>query len=235
MVRADTLPRPTVGARSLSDAGTLNEAESLAALAELGVPVVPHELVASVEDVAPAFHRLGADQVVVKGSSPDATHKSELGLVRLQCASAADATAAAAEIAASAVAHGVKLDGFLVAPMIRGLHEGLLGASFDPVFGPVMLIGAGGVYVEAMPDTEVLLAPCTLVEVHEAIARLRMAPLLAGVRGESTVDVGAWAKAVVRASELLADPACEVGGFDANPLMLLEDGVVAVDAVVLQR
>ena len=129
----------------------------------------------------------------------------------------------------------MSLDGFLVAPMVRGLHEGLLGASLDPVFGPVMVLGAGGVYVEATPDTEVLLAPCTLEEVHEAIGRLRLAPLLAGVRGEPAVDVDAWAKAVVRASEVLADPACRVAGFDANPLMLLEDGVVAVDAVVLRR
>jgi hypothetical protein len=67
------------------------------------------------------------------------------------------------------------------------------------------------------------------------MARLRMAPLLAGVRGQPATDVDAWAKAVVRVSEALADPSCPVAGFDANPLMLLEDGVVAVDAVVLRR
>lgn len=235
MARADALPRPAAGARAGSGSISLNEAQSLAALAELGVPVVAHELVASVDDVAAAFDRLGSQQVVVKGSSPDATHKSELGLVRLRCASPEEAATAAGEIAASAASHGVVLDGFLVAPMVRGLHEGLIGASLDPVFGPVMLIGAGGVYVEATPDTQVLLAPCTLEEVHEAIARLRMAPLLAGVRGEPAADVDGWAKAVVRASELLADPTCPVAEFDANPLMLLEDGVVAVDAVVLRR
>lgn len=235
MARADSLPRPAVGARSGEAAASLNEAHSLAALAELGVPVVAHELVRKADDVGSAFGRMGAEQVVVKGSSPDTTHKSELGLVRLRCSSAAEAATAAHDIAASAAAHGVTLDGFLVAPMVRGLHEGLLGASVDPVFGPVMLIGAGGVYVEATPDTEVLLAPCTLEEVHEALARLRMAPLLAGVRGEPAADVDAWAKAVVRASEYLADPECLVAGFDANPLMLLQDGVLAVDAVVLRR
>ncbi len=235
MARADTLPRPAVGARTSADTGGLNEAQSLAALAELGVPVVAHELVRSAEDVAAAFDRLGADQVVVKGSTSHATHKSELGLVRLGCPTGREAAEAAGEIAASAATHGVELDGFLVAPMVRGLHEGLLGASLDPTFGPVMVLGAGGVYVEATPDTQVLLAPCTTEEVHEAIARLRLAPLLAGVRGEPPVDVDAWAKAVVRASEVMADPGCPVAGFDANPLMLLEDGVVAVDAVVLRR
>jgi acyl-CoA synthetase (NDP forming) len=235
MARADTLPRPAVGARPELAPGQLNESESLSALAELGIPVVPHELVTSPADAAAAFERLGAAEVVVKGCSSAASHKSELGLVRLRLASGAEAVGAAEEVAAAAAEHGVPLDGFLVAPMVRGLHEGLVGASLDPVFGPVLVLGAGGVHVEVMPDTQVLLAPCTLEEVHEAIARLRMAPLLAGVRGEAASDVDAWAKAVVRASEVLADPTSPLAGFDANPVMLLPTGIAAVDAVVLSR
>ncbi|GCD90008.1 acetate--CoA ligase family protein [Nocardioides sp. LS1] len=235
MSRADTLPRPVTGARPSVTPGALNESESLAGLAELGIPVVPHELVSSAAQVGDAFTRLGVPSVVVKGCSSDATHKSELGLVRLRRTSPSSASSAAAEIAASAALHGLELDGFLVAPMVSGLHEALIGAHLDPVFGPVMVIGAGGVHVEAVPDTQVLLAPCTVEEVHEAIARLRLAPLLAGVRGEEASDVDAWAKAVVRASEALADPTSPVAGFDANPVMLLADGVVAVDAVVLRR
>ncbi|HET9422929.1 MAG TPA: acetate--CoA ligase family protein [Nocardioides sp.] len=235
MALPDDLPRPAVGPRPPIDPGQLNEAESLAVLGDLGVPVVAHELVATPDEVASARHRLDAPTVVVKGCSSVAGHKSELGLVRLGIGSAAEARAAAEEIAGSAAAHGVALDGFLVAPMVRGLHEALVGASLDPVFGPVMLLGAGGVYVEAVPDTQVLLAPCTVKEVHEAIGRLRMAPLVGGVRGEPASDVDAWAKAVVSASERLADPDCPIAGFDANPLMLLEDGVLAVDAVVFRR
>lgn len=235
MARADTLPRPACGARSPLAPGQLNESESLGALAEMGVPVVAHELVTSPDDVEQAVRRLGAGEVVVKGCSSTATHKSELGLVRLRLTSPADAVGAAHEIAVAAAAHDVELDGFLVAPMVRGLHEALVGASLDPVFGPVMVLGTGGVYVEAVPDSQVLLAPCTVEEVHEAIGRLRMAPLVRGVRGEPPADVDAWAKAVVRASEALADPRSPYAGFDANPLMLLEDGVAAVDAVVLRR
>jgi hypothetical protein len=119
--------------------------------------------------------------------------------------------------------------------MVRGLHEALVGAHLDPVFGPVLVVGAGGIYVEAVPDTQVLLAPCTLDEVREALQRLRMAPVVAGVRGEPASDIDAWASAVVRASEALADPGCPIAGFDANPVMLLEEGIVAVDAVVLRR
>lgn len=235
MARADSLPRPVCGPRPAVRPDVLNEAESLEALAGLGIPVVAHELVTSYDEVAAAFGRIGAGSVVVKGCTSATTHKSELGLVRLRRTSAAEARAAAEEIAASAAAHGVALDGFLVAPMVAGLQEGLVGASLDPVFGPVMVVGAGGLYVEAVPDTRVLIAPCTLEEVHDAIGRLRIAPLLAGVRGEPAVDVDAWAKAVVRASEALADPASPYAGFDANPVMLREDGIVAVDAVVLRR
>jgi acyl-CoA synthetase (NDP forming) len=235
MARADKLPRPACGARASVDPGQLNESDSLRTLAELGVPVVPHEFVSSVAEVEAAFYRLGVPETAVKGCSSQAAHKSELGLVRLRRTSGADARTAAEEIAASAARHGVALEGFLLAPMIAGLHEALVGASVDPVFGPVMVLGAGGVYVETVPDTRVLLAPCTLTEVHEAIAQLRMAPLLAGVRGEPASDVDAWAKAVVRVSEALADPASPIAGFDANPVMLLAQGIAAVDAVVLRR
>lgn len=234
MERADGLPRPALS-RPVSVGEALNEADSLAVLSDLGVPVVPHELVSTPDEVAAAFERFGAESVVVKGCTTATTHKSELGLVRLRLRSADEARAAAEAVVASAARHGVPLDGLLVAPMVSGLHEGLLGASLDPAFGPVVLVGAGGVYVEAVPDTRVLLAPCTLDEATDAIRSLRMAPLLDGVRGEPAVDVDAWAKAVVRVSEALADPTCPVTGFDANPVMLQESGLVAVDAVVLGR
>ena len=182
MARADALPRPAVGAAIAPiDPRQLNEADSLgrpgrARRAGRGARAGGHG------------RRRGrgrstgwdAEQVVVKGCSSETSHKSELGLVRLARGSAARGRAAAAGDRRLRRAHGVALDGFLVAPMVRGLHEALVGASLDPVFGPVMLLGAGGVYVEAVPDTQVLLAPCTVEEVHEAIARLRMAPLVGG-------------------------------------------------------
>jgi acyl-CoA synthetase (NDP forming) len=235
MKRAGSLLRPA-GSRALdNESGQLNESESLAALQELGVPVVPHEFVTDADAVAAAFDRFAGSKVVVKGCSAQTSHKSEIGLVRLGCASAADAQSAAREIAESATAHGVALDGFIIAPMVKGLHEVLVGATHDPLFGTVMMVGAGGIYVEAMPDTQVLLAPCTPEEVRDAIGRLRIAPVLSGVRGEPAADIDAWIQAVVRSSEALTAPGCPVRGFDANPLMLFPsgDGALAVDAVVM--
>lgn len=238
MRRAGGLPRPVLGAGDrVGDGVRLNEAASLAALAALGVPVVRHELVAAVQEVPDAVARLGAPRVAVKGCTAGISHKSELGLVELGCAGGAAATAAAARIASAARDAGMALDGFLVAPMVDGVREVLIGGHRDPTFGPVVLLGDGGVHVEAVPDTQVLLAPCSPDEVRTALARLRIAPLLAGVRGEPAADVDAWTAAVVSASVALAGPGAEVVGFDANPVILRAagEGAVAVDAVVLAR
>lgn len=234
MRAADGLPRPALGGAGRPPV-RLNESASLAAVARLGVRTVAHELVGSPSEVAAAVARLGAAPVVVKGCTAATSHKSDLGLVELGCPDAAAAVAAAGRIRAAAVRHGVALDGFLVAPMVGGVLEVLVGAHRDPTFGPVMVLGAGGLHVEAVPDTAVLLAPCTPEEVRRAVGRLRIAPLLAAVRGGPAPDVDAWVRSVVDASRALVDPGCPVAGFDANPVLLLPagQGAVAVDAVVL--
>lgn len=234
MRRAVGLPRPALGHRSGS-IRMLNESESLLALAGIGIPVVDHELVATPLEAGEAFARAASERVVVKGCTRESGHKSELGLVVLGSPTVEATRLAAEQIAASAADHGVSLEGFLVAPLVRGVREVLVGAHVNAVFGPVMVVGSGGLYVEAMPDSQVLMAPCTEVEVRTAIQRLRIWPLLAGVRGEPAADVDAWVTAVVAASTVLADPACPVRGFDVNPLMLMPagEGAQAVDAVVL--
>lgn len=234
MVRADRLLRPS-SRRRTEAVRQLDECDSLTALDKLGMPVVAHEWVRSPAEAAEAFARLGGERAVLKGLSSTTSHKSELGLVELGLGSAAEMRAAAERVAQAAYEHAVSLDGFLVAPMVPGLHEVLVGGHIDSVFGPVMVLGAGGLHVEAVPDTQLLLAPCSPGEVREAIGRLRMAPLLAGVRGKPPADIEAWVSAVVAASQALADPDCPVCGFDANPVMLHAEGegALAVDAVVL--
>ena len=234
MSRAADLPRPALARPVSSVHRRLNEPDSLARLAALGVPTLSHETVASPEEAGDAFVRLGPGPAVVKGITAAVSHKSDLGFVELGIVSPGDAVTAAQRIAAAARSHALDLDGFLVAPMVRGLHEVVVGASLDPVFGPVMLVGAGGLHVEAVPDARVLLAPCTLDEVHEAIQSLRVAAVLGGVRGAPAADVDAWAKVVVAASEAMAAGG-DVVGFDANPVLLLPSGqgAVAVDAVAL--
>lgn len=224
-------------ARGAGGAGgrvTLNEAESLALLDRVGVPAVPHVLVTGPDEVPAALEVLGGGPVVIKGCSSEVTHKSELGLVRVGV-SADDAPAVVAEMGAILEREGLANEGVILARMAKGQLEGLLGARVDPAFGPVVVIGAGGIHVEALPDVQLLLPPFTADEARAAIARLRFAPLLAGTRGAPPVDVDAWADAAVALGDaLLAERIVEL---DVNPLMLFPVGspapVLAVDGVVV--
>ena len=215
----------------------LNESQSLAVLAELGLPVVSHRLCADPAEAAAAFDDLGSGPVVLKGCTSDASHKSELGLVRLGLADRESVEAAAVDVTERMSATGLRVDGVLVAPLVRGMHEALLGAHVDPVFGPVVLVGAGGKYTEALPDVQLLLPPFGEDEVRAAIGRLRMAPLLDGVRGEPAVDVDSWIQAAVRLGHAMASPQSDIVSLDANPLILTprdaNRGSVIVDAVVI--
>ena len=113
----------------------------------------------------------------------------------------------------------------------------MIGARVDPVFGPVVLVGDGGKYVEAMPDVQVLLAPFSTSDVARALHRLRVAPLLAGVRGEPPMDVTAFCAAAVAIGNLMADPQSGISQLDINPVMVhaAGSGCVALDAVIYRK
>lgn len=211
----------------------LNEADSLALLHKAGVPVVPHRLCRTADEAAAALAALGGP-VAVKGCSADVAHKSELGLVRLGLNDAGAVRDAFADMASVLRTQGVRFDGAIVAKMARGRRELMIGARVDPVFGPVVLVGDGGKYVEAMPDLRVLLAPFTAADVRTALSRLRIAPLLEGVRGEPALDVEAFCEAALAVSRLMMDAGSGVVNLDLNPVLVgaKGEGCVALDAVV---
>lgn len=213
----------------------LNEAESLALLAARGIPVVPHRLCRSRDDAKAAFAALGGP-VVVKGCSADIAHKSELGLVKLGVAGAEAVAGIYDDMERIIRDHNARFDGVIVAAMAGGRREIMIGAHRDPVFGPVVAMGDGGKYVEIFRDTTLLLPPFTQAEAVEALQRLRVAPLLKGVRGEPPMDVAALSEAIVRIGALMADPEARVMSLDLNPVMLDSEGkgCVVVDAVVFQ-
>jgi acetate---CoA ligase (ADP-forming) len=231
-------PRPSRPPATADVAGRpLSEWQALQLLRGAGIPTVDAVLCATADQAAGAFRRLGGRTVAVKGCPAEATHKSELGLVRLNVGTADGAAGAARELLG--VMAGLRLapDGVLVAPMVSSRVEALVGAHVDPVFGPVVLVGAGGKYVEATGDVQVLLPPFDANHALRAISRLGIAPLLAGVRGEPPADVDAWAATAVRLGRLmLADD--RILSVDINPLMLGDrggPGAIAVDAVVVLR
>lgn len=211
----------------------LNEADSLALLATAGVPVVAHRLCRSADEAAAALAALGGP-VAVKGCSVDVAHKSELGLVRLGLNDTVAVRTAFGEMQAALEKHGAHFDGVIVAKMAGGRRELMIGARVDPVFGPVVLLGDGGKYVEAMPDVQILLSPFGAAEVRQALSRLRIAPLLAGVRGEPALDVEAFCAAALAVCRLMMAPETKVVNLDLNPVLVgaAGEGCVALDAVV---
>lgn len=214
----------------------LNEADSLALLAERGIPVVPHRLCRSRAEAVAAFEAIGGP-VVVKGCSADIAHKSELGLVKLGVKTRDEAGDVYTQMEEIIRKHGARSDGVIVAAMAGGRREIMIGAHRDPVFGPVVAVGDGGKYVEIFRDTTLLLPPFGLADVKDALGRLRIAPLFAGVRGEPPMDVDALSDAIVKIGALMADPAANVMSLDLNPVMLdsAGKGCVVVDAVVFRK
>jgi acetate---CoA ligase (ADP-forming) len=213
----------------------LNEADSLALLAARGIKVVPHRLCRSRAEAIAAFEAIGGP-VVVKGCSADIAHKSELGLVKLGVKTREESGEVWAQMEAIIRKHGSRFDGIIIAAMAGGRREIIIGAHRDPVFGPVVAVGDGGKYVEVFRDTTLLLPPFSNDDVKEALGRLRIAPLLTGVRGEPPMDVDVLADTVVKIGDLMRDPDAKVMSLDLNPVLLdsAGKGCVVVDAVVFR-
>ena len=223
--------------RGVGRATLLDENASLALLVGRGVAVARHTLCTSETEARAAFDAMGGAPVVVKGCTADASHKSELGLVRVGVADADAVAAAWREMTDKARAAGIALSGVIVAELVRGKRELMIGGRLDPVFGPVVLVGDGGKYVESMPDAQVLLPPFDAAQVERALRRLRIAPLLDGVRGEPALDVAAFCRNAVAVGELMRDDAAGITQLDINPLIVgaRGEGCVAVDAAIYRE
>jgi succinyl-CoA synthetase beta subunit len=213
-----------------------HEAGAKRALAAAGVPVLPERLAQSAATAAEAAAELGFP-VVLKIASPDLPHKTEVGGVALGLASAEEvATAFDAMLRRVAErAPAARIDGVLVAPMAGGGTELILGATRDPVFGPVVVAGFGGIFAEIVKDVAVRPAP---VDEDEALAMLRSLkafPLLDGARNRPRADLAAAASAIAALSRFAVAHADEVAEIDVNPLLVRADGqgAVALDALLV--
>jgi acetate---CoA ligase (ADP-forming) len=198
-------------------------------LAAYGIPAAASEVASTPDEAAAAATRLGAP-VALKLLSPDISHKTDVGGVRLGLG-----TPAAVREAAVAMLARVRREqptatvrGLLVQRMVSG-RELLLGVVRDPQFGPLVVVGFGGIYVEVLGDTAMRLAPLAPSEALAMLDELRMAPALRGVRGEPPVDRAALAEVIARFARLGVDLP-ELAEIELNPLMVSPAGVVAVDA-----
>ena len=233
--KARAAPQWTRPASDAAPTGhVLNEADSLAVLADAGLDVVPHHLCRTAAQAATAWRNLGGP-VAVKGCSADLPHKSEHGLVRLGLDNEDAVRAAFREMEQAIDKAGATFDGVIVARMVRGQRELMIGAHRDPVFGPMVALGDGGKYVEAMPDVRLLLPPFTVDDAMAALRSLRCWPVLAGTRGERPSDVAAVARAAQEVGDLVVRARPRIVNLDINPLIVGAEGYAIVDAVIMRE
>jgi acyl-CoA synthetase (NDP forming) len=197
-------------------------------LRDYGIPVVRSRAAATRAAALAAADEIGYP-VVVKTGEPGIAHKSDVGGVRLGLAGPAEADAAYDDLAARL---GPRV---VVSETAAPGTELALGVVRDPVLGPLLVIGAGGVLVEILAERAVLLAPVTRSAALAALRRLRIAPVLAGSRGQPAADLGAIADAIAGLSRLACDLGDALEALDINPLICAPTGAVAVDALLIPR
>jgi len=224
--------RAVVQAALAAGRSMLRPEEVNAVLSAYGVPTVPSAFAATPEAAAEASAGLGFP-VVVKIASPDVSHKSDVGGVALDLDTPEAVRAACERMRArlAALKPDARLEGFFLQPMVRRprAHELIVGAATDPVFGPVVLFGQGGVAVEVMADRTIGLPPLNMVLAQDMVAHTRVARLLAGYRDCPAADMKAIQHTLVQVSQLVAELP-EVAELDINPLLADADGVLALDA-----
>lgn len=236
--RSDTeLVRSIVDGALAQKRSLLTEPESKRVLAAYGIPVVPTEVVLDGAEAAHAATRIGYP-VAVKILSRDITHKSDVGGVVLELGTeqaVRDAVHLMMDKVCTA-APGARVDGFVVQPMIKRPHgvELILGAAEDPVFGPVLMVGHGGVAAEVIDDKALALPPLDPVLAEDALSRTRVDRLLRGYRDRAPAARDAVCDAMIRLSQLIAD-VNEIAELDINPLLADADGVIALDARIVVR
>ena len=175
--------------------------------------------------------------VVMKVESPVIAHKTEAGVVALDIGDEAQVREAHARIVANARKYDPKarIESVLVQPMVPAGVEIVIGARVDPQFGPVVLVGLGGVLVEVLRDTATAPAPLSQDEALELLRRLRAGRLLDGFRGQPGADRDALAGLVVRMGEVISDLADRIAEIDLNPVICQGDRMLAVDAMIARR
>ena len=223
-------------ARQLQAPLALDEARSKALLAAYGVPLPQEGLAQDVEAAVALATRIGFP-VVLKAVCATLTHKSDVGAVQLHLRDADAVRAAWARIEANLAAHGFvdALEGMLVAKMVTGGLELVMGLHRDPEMGPVIMGGSGGVLLELVRDVAFAAPPLTLAKAHDLIARTKAGALMRGYRGSGALDAQAYAQALVALGRLANDLGDVLESIDVNPFLLLAEGGVALDALVVLR
>jgi acyl-CoA synthetase (NDP forming) len=234
LVLTSAAARRTISERT----GDIVEYVAKRILVDYGIPVT-REGLAERKDEALAIARSIGYPVALKVQSPDISHKTEARAVRLGIATDGELAAAYDEVIANARAYrkGARIEGVLVQEMAEGGVEAILGVANDPLFGPAVMFGLGGIFAEVLKDVSFRLAPVTASVAREMVEEIAAYPVLAGARGRPRADVNALVDAIVRLSALAVDLKDCIAELDINPLFVSAEGkgVKAADALIKPR
>ncbi len=221
---------------SLPPSAFRHEVGAKQALAAAGLPILPERLVQTAGEAADAAAHVGFP-IVIKIVSEDIPHKTEVGGVVIGLGNAEQVRAACNEMLSRVKARAPKarIDGILVAPMVKGGTELILGVKRDPIFGPAVMVGLGGIFAEVLKDIAVRPAPVSKGEALEMLRSLKSFAVLNGARGRPRADVAAAADAVAALSAFAAVHADDVAEVDINPFVVLAEGqgAFALDALII--
>ncbi|MDD4402410.1 MAG: acetate--CoA ligase family protein [Desulfitobacteriaceae bacterium] len=216
----------------------LSEYESKSVLRKYNIPLAAEALVKSADD-ALAFADKTGYPLVMKVDSPDIPHKTEAGVVKLNICDPDSLRVAYTEILQKAKDYNpeAKINGVLVQEMVTDGTEVIIGMKNDAQFGPTLLFGLGGIFVEVMKDVSLRIAPVTKREAMEMLEDTKGFRILQGARGKKPADINALCDLLVRIGLMVVEQKARIVELDLNPVIVLPEGqgVKVVDALILEK
>ena len=228
----NTTQNNLVAAAKRAGRNALDESAGKQLLAAHGVKVPQSRVAKGVADVDAVMNGLQTP-LVVKVMSPDILHKSDAGGVKINLHSAAEVKAAIEGMLNAPKIKGVRIEGFLIEEMAPAGHELVIGGLRDPQFGPLVMVGLGGIFVEILKDVSFRLCPIARIDAEEMIAELKGAAILKGARGTKPASMEAIIDVLLKVggeNGLLMQHAADISEADINPLIVSDTAAVAVDA-----
>ena len=214
----------------------LNEIDCSEILRRANLPIVESSRIEKIDDLSPIFEN-DDNKYVMKILSSDIQHKTDVGGVILNIENIEQAKEAFNKIHKNVKEKAPKaiIEGIMISPMIKDGFECILGAKIDPVFGPIVMFGLGGIYTEVMKDISFAEAPVSTKKAEKMILSLKSKDIFYGARGQSSVDIKSLITAIVNLSNLIAANSDRIDQVEMNPILVSQNNVVALDALIITK
>ena len=214
----------------------LNEIDCSEVLLSAGLPILKPILIKDIEDLS-SYFKEGKDKYVMKIVSSDIQHKTDIGGVVLNIDNLDLARKSYQDIFKNVKnnAPNAHIDGMMISPMKNGDIECILGAKIDPVFGPIVMFGLGGIYAEVMKDIVFAEAPVSKQKAEQMILSLKSKDIFYGARGKPPIEINSLLNAIINLSNFIAANSDKVDQVEMNPILVSEAEVIALDALIIKK